>query len=281
MLGSLLELSLFVILRPLRDFLVLKGIQTFLVENCLVLRNVIQAIETPEGIEGTPNLAERRRILRVRSYFPVVLDVDGQQFRGTVTDIGVEGIKLKSPQATFTAGQTFVVHCANSAPGFEFGGVQCQVLWIKPAGRDNIVGCRYADTREKMLRSWVRYVLQELGFDETSTYQRRRLAEQRAIPARVRHNGQNVLSDARVTSLGIGGALLESRDELPPGVQVDLEMSLWRILPTLAVTAQVLEVREDPTTRTYLHSMHFGVLQGAQIRLLGNYVINQINQTSA
>ena len=246
-----------------------------------MLRNVIQAIETNEGVDGTPSVAERRRILRVRSYFPVLLEIDGEQFRATVTDLGIEGIKLKCPHGVLDTGQTFMVRSAASMPGQDFGGVYCQALWIKPTRRDTIVGCRYADTRENMLRSWVRYVLQELGFDETCTYQRRRLAEQQSIPARVRHQGQSILSDARVTSLGIGGALLESRDELPRGTQVELEMSLWRILPTLSMPAQVLDVREDPSTRTFLHSMQFGTLQGPQIRLLGNYVINQINQTSA
>lgn len=131
-----------------------------------------------------------------------------------------------------------------------------------------------------MLRSWVRYVLQELGFDENATYQKRRLLDQKAIPARVLH-GDAPMNDARVTSLGISGALLESRHELPRGSRIEIEMSLWRILPTLAVPAQVLNVREDPQTRTFLHSMQFGTLEPGQIRLLGNYVINQINQTSA
>ena len=89
------------------------------------------------------------------------------------------------------------------------------------------------------------------------------------------------MNDARVTSLGISGALLESRHELARGSRIEIEISLWRILPTLAVPAQVLSVREDPVTRTFLHSMQFGALEAPQIRLLGNYVINQINQTSA
>ena len=245
-----------------------------------MLRNAIQAIETHEGYEGIPTPAERRRILRVRSYFPALIEAEGANGKATVTDLGIEGLRLRNAPNTFETGQVVLIHCSTSIPGHDFGPVRCQVLWSRNEGREIQLGCRYADTKENMLRSWVRYVLQELGFDESCTYQKRRLTGQHAIPARVHQEGQAVMPDAKVISLGISGALLESRHELPRSSLVDLELSLWRILPTLAVPAQVLETREDPATRTFLHSMQFGTLQVPQIRLLGNYVINQINQTN-
>ena len=42
----------------------------------------------------------------------------------------------------------------------------------------------------------------------------------------------------------------------------------------------VIDVKQEPGTGLFLHSVQFSSLEADQVKLLGNYVINMINQTS-
>ncbi len=246
-----------------------------------MLRNVIQSIEATEAGELSDNLSERRRALRVRCYAHVELTIDGEKYKGVATDIGLEGIRVKSVGAPLIAGSDIAVRYPGSTPGFELGVVRCQVLWAQRVGREFVAGLRYADSKENMRRSWIRYLLMELGFDETRTYQRRKhIRVDGSLPARVFSEGEQFLVEPRVVNLGVGGALLEARNEGVRGIPVEVEISLWRILPTLCLAGHVIDVRQEPGTGLWLHSVQFTALDSDQIKLLGNYVINMINQTS-
>lgn len=248
-----------------------------------MLRNVIQSIEPVEPKQIPENLAERRRALRVRCYCQAQAIVEGESHKATVTDLGLEGVRIKSMSAPFKQGAEVAVayRPPHSDGGAECGVVRCNVLWVQRSGREMVAGLRYNDSRENMRSSWVRYVLTELGFDESRTFQRRQhLRVDAAMPARVFHNGEVALTDAKVVNLGIGGALVESKDELPTGSRIEMEISLWRILPTLALNGVVLHTRREPGCDGVLHSVQFGALDPGDVKLLGNYIINLINQTS-
>ncbi len=254
------------------------------------MRNVIQSIETPKDLSASSSSAERRKLLRVRTYLPVSVagldEAEPVTVRAVATDIAVEGLKLKSTTFCPEVGQTVRVNPVNAlGAGTELGAIHCQVLWVQRGIRENLVGLRYADNRDNMLRSWVRYLLQELGFDEKCTFQRQRFAEGGGIPARI-HACEQVLegvqsAEGKVCNLGVSGALLETKSEFKAGDTVEVEMSLWRILPRLKLRGQVVDVKENGSQRTYLHSIQFGVIPGQDMRLLGNYVINQLNQACA
>jgi hypothetical protein len=246
-----------------------------------MLRNVIQSIEALDPRDLPENLAERRRALRIKTYCHVEVSVEGQNYKGIVTDMGLEGMRLKSQTAPLVVGLEVNLRCQQPMGVGELGVVRCQVLWVQRVGREFVAGLRYADTRDNMKRSWVRHLLQELGFDDSRTFQRRRhMRVDGFIPARIFFGEESLLPDPRVINLGIGGALVESRHETPAEQDVELEISLWRILPTLCLPARIIEVRQEPGNGIYLHCLQFGDLTPEQIRLLGNYIINFINQSS-
>src|SRR4051794_25098312 len=80
------------------------GVGPGIVEGVGMLRNVIQSIEALEPKDISENLAERRRALRIRSYCQVTLTIDGSQHKATVTDIGLEGVRLKTLTAALPTG---------------------------------------------------------------------------------------------------------------------------------------------------------------------------------
>lgn len=246
------------------------------------MRNLIQSIEAMDAREVSQSLAEKRRSLRIRSYVQVRLQAEGQDFKGVVVELGLEGLRVKSPDAPLEEGQTWDVVFAGEGPTEELGPVRMQTAWSQRAGRDMIAGARYVDSRDNMRKSWVRRVLQELGFEENKVYQRRQFIRVDAsIPSRLFDGTRCVLNEARVVNLGIGGALLESATAMEKNASLTLEISLWRILPTLRLPVTVLDVRPDLDTGLQLHSLQFGPMEGQQIKILGNYIINMINQTHA
>ena len=246
-----------------------------------MLRNVIQSIEAMDAQQISRNLAEKRRALRVKSYAQVEVTCEGQSYRGTVTELGVEGLRLKSLEAPLAQGQALDIHYELPDEVEERGSVKVQVAWVQRVGREMVAGARYVDSRENMRRSWVRLLLQEIGFDDSRIFQKRQhLRVDTTIPARVFQHEQLIGGEHRVDNLGIGGALLHSSDPLDKGAIYSLEMSLWRILPTLRLPVGVIDVRPDPA-EGYLMSLQFGEMDAPQVKVLGNYIINMINQTAS
>ena len=246
-----------------------------------MLRNVIQSIESMDAQEISNTLVEKRRGLRVKSYAQVRAHLGDQDHKAIVTELGVDGLRLKSMEAPLAQGQEVELRYASEVDGAEAGPVRVQLAWVQKSGRDLVAGARYVDSRENMRRSWVRFLLTEIGFDDTRTYQRRKFIRVDAsIPSRIFQDSEVLVSEARLVNIGIGGCLLESSEGLEKGREVTVEMSLWRILPTLRLPATVIEHRQDPETGLALTSLKFGAIDSGQVKLLGNYVINMINQSS-
>ena len=246
-----------------------------------MLRNVIQSIESMDAQEISNTLVEKRRGLRVKSYAQVRAFVDDKEYKAIVVELGVDGLRMKSMEAPLEQGQEVELRYASDVDGAEAGPVRVQLAWVQKSGRDLVAGARYVDTRENMRRSWVRFLLTEIGFDDTRTYQRRKFIRVDAsIPSRIFRDEEVLISEARLVNIGIGGCLLESAQSLEQDQLVTVEMSLWRILPTLRLPATVIALRNDPDSGLALTSLQFGVIDPSQVKLLGNYVINMINQSS-
>lgn len=241
-----------------------------------MLRNKIQGLEATDPDVAQFDLAERRRRVRVRCYVRVQLQDGKQQAGAVVTDIGMEGVRLKTPLPLEPEQQVVLVY-PDETQGNELGKVVCRTVWVKQARDQSIAGLTYSDTRENMRRSWVKYVLEELGFDEKRTFQRRKLIRaQGEVPARV---FADQAFGGKVLNLGLGGALLQCDEPLAIGQEVELEICLWRILPALKLGCKVVASREEAPGGPRLHSMLFSGLAPEQIKLLGNYVIYLINQS--
>lgn len=248
-----------------------------------MLRNVFQSIESMDAETIAQGLAEKRRGVRVKSYAQSQVVLDGHPpYRSVVTELSLDGMRLKSMDAPLAEGQLIdVVYTAAEDPE-RLGPVRIQVAWVKRVGRELVAGARFADTRENMKRSWVRFLLQEIGFDESRTFQRRQhIRVDASIPSRLfLESGApgEAPVDGRIVNIGIGGALLETRVSVDSGRHGSLEMSLWRILPTLRLPVTILDQRHDG--ELILLSLKFGALDAPQVKLLGNYIINMINQSS-
>lgn len=261
----------------------------------LMLRNKIQGLEATDPDFPQLSLAERRKKLRVRTYIRLEYATEEGRNQAIVTDLSLDGMRMRC-QKPLKNGEKVEVFFPDSSEKVSTGSVRCKAVWLQdleqgPAGRGfgrtaYEAGLSFEDSRDNMQRSWVKYVLEQLGFDENKTFQKRRyLRAQGQIPARVFtvHNGEALAGE--VVNLGVGGALLALDSPLTKDQQIHCEICLWRILPSLRLSCKIMGVSEDSEERgeggapRYLHSLLFLGMDTEEVKLLGNYVIFLINQS--
>lgn len=259
-----------------------------------MLRNKIQGLEATDPDFPQLSLAERRRKLRVRTYIRLQITVSDTTSSAIVTDLSLDGLRLRS-NFELEEGDRVEVHLSEADGEGESeereeprGSVFCRAVWVTafgPPGRTTYeAGISFEDSDENMQASWVKYVLEQLGFDQNKTFQRRKyLRASGAVPARAFTVKADETVTGEVVNLGIGGALFSSETALPKDSPIHCEICLWRILPALRLPCKVLSVREDNSedgeTPRYLHSLLFLGMDTEEVKILGNYVIYLINQT--
>lgn len=254
-----------------------------------MLRNKIQGLEATDPDFPQLTLAERRKKLRVRTYIRLEFtSEESGRSSGIVTDLSLDGLRLRC-QTPLHQGQLLEVFFPDGKDPETTGSVRCKAVWLQTlsqVGRTSYeAGLSFEDTRENMKRSWVKYVLEQLGFDESKTFQKRRyLRAHGQIPARVftQYEGEPIAGE--VLNLGVGGALLALESPLEKDQTLHCEICLWRILPPLRLPCRVLSVGLDAeragTDRpSHLHSLLFLGMDTEEVKLLGNYVIFLINQS--
>ena len=253
-----------------------------------MLRNKIQGLEATDPDFPQLSLAERRKKLRIRTYIRLDISTDGNSNSAILTDLSLDGMRLRTNQE-LKEGDEVEVSFLEQSSDERTEPVSCRVVWstsFGPPGRVTYeAGLSFHDSTEQMKNSWVKYVLEQLGFDEKKTFQKRKyLRTSGCVPARVfTHNSSEGTIVGEVINLGIGGALLASDQALGLEAQIHCEICLWRILPALRLPCKVLSVRQDESEGVeglrYLHSLLFLGMDTEQVKLLGNYVIFLINQS--
>lgn len=250
-----------------------------------MLRNKIQGLEATDPDFPQLSLAERRKKLRVRTYIRLEIATDDGRVSAIVTDLSLDGMRMRCQQAV-REGDKVEVFFPDGQDPENTGSVRCRVVWVqelRQVGRSSYeAGLSFEDSRDNMKRSWVRYVLEQLGFDENKTFQKRKFLRVKGqIPARIFTVNPQDPSAGEVVNLGVGGALLALDSPLERDSQIHCEICLWRILPALRLPCRVLNVREDQEQPgRHLHSLLFLGMDTEEVKLLGNYVIFLINQSA-
>ncbi len=224
---------------------------------------------------------ERRRLIRVKCDYQVSCIVGNRTFAARVLDMGLNGMRLEVPER-LRGGSTIYVHHPKPSNRFDNEHVICQVRWCrKRRNTDEIeVGVQYADTPGNMRRSWVKFLLKELGFDERAIYTRRK---QVRAPAQLysevlSDDGQTLVS--KCINLGVGGALFESHEAFSPGTNVRMKIGPYRRYRALDVTGTVITAKKQPHLGVYHTSVRFADPTSSQIRLLGDYVIGLLKDST-
>ena len=227
-------------------------------------------------VRATSKSEERRRLIRLRCDYKVQCVVEQQQFEAHILDMGLNGMRLRMAHRLKPGSNVFVYHPSRSER-VENEYVLCLVRWSRKR-RDSEeleTGLQYADTPGNMRRSWVKFLLKELGFDERAIYTRRKsIRAASSMPGLLTtvDGGREV--EGTVLNLGAGGALLESASTFAPASKVKLRVGPLGPLRMLWLPGIVVHSKQPQSEGPHLTSIRFEDLKAGQVRQLGQYVLN-------
>lgn len=216
------------------------------------------------------SLDQKRSLTRLRCRIPVLCQGQQSSFEATVVDIGLHGMRLEVPHK-IAGGQIMAV--SYKAAGGRKGPekVVTQVRWCRKKRNAEVLeaGVEYVERDEKLTKSWVDHVLDEVGYDESSVFEKRRSLR---APGRLlgyletrggRYSGS-------VANLGLGGALLEVGKALARGTPVEVEIGPDHGLDALRLEGKIAHVTRGD--QGWLNGVVFSDLAPAQAELLGQYI---------
>ncbi len=246
-----------------------------------MLKEILAGLKTLTLGSGRTATGERRRLVRLKCRYAVTCEVEKAAFRAVVVDMGVQGLRLETPER-LKRGQ--VAHVTYSTPhaAFAVDSVRCVVSWVRRNGQGQLeAGLRYEDQEENLEKSWVKVILREMGFDAASIFQRRKARRVVAmLTVQLRRPGGAVMN-ARVLNLGVGGALLQIADPLDRGQTLLMDLGPVKGLPVLPVSAEVLTCRYEPRSESWFCGVRFRNLSDRQLDLLSRYLIHLLKDSSA
>lgn len=227
-----------------------------------------------------PDFTERRKLVRLRCHYDVqisypdeVKKVQQKKFKGVVVEMGLEGMRLRCFDPV-KKGQLVDVHYAVPILSAEVSTVRCEVMWSRQREKDFVTfaGVRYVSNKKEMGKSWVKALLQELGFKPELIHQRRRhFRTDCFIPAQyVPKSGE--LQGSKLYNLGVSGALIETTKELPRDDSLDLRIGPYEELPQFGVQATVVQCRKQPGSKLYQCGLQFKDLNSKHLKLLSDYL---------
>ena len=261
-----------------------------------MLRDIINGFVALFQPDNAPQ-EDRRRVIRLRCRYSVFIIDHKAISKGTVVDMGLQGLRLETqkkfkPETKVSlvyrgaAGQRAEVTLAELSRDREAAartGVRCRVSWCtKDKFSKNMqTGVRYADTPARMSKSWVKTILKEIGFDEDSIFQRRKIIRVVSqIPTKVEVGSKKKVS-GRTVNLGAGGALLQAPEGIAEGSTVRLTIGPYKKFKLLEISGTVCTSRFDVPTSSHLHGVRFTAPTEQELDLLGQYVIDLLKEQTA
>lgn len=245
------------------------------------LRQLLDGVVAFFQVRSPSKSEERRRLIRLRCDYQVQCVVDQTSLTARIADMGLNGMRVRLAQKLKPGSKIFVYHPSRAVDKVEEEYVLCEVRWCRRR-RDSDeleAGLKYADITGNMRRSWVKFLLKELGFDERAIYTRRKLirADASMTGELISEDGQRL--EGTLVNLGAGGALFESSKSFHPTCKVRMTVGPLGKLRSLEVSGVILHIR--PNSEGKLHtSIRFEDLKAAQVKLLGQYVVQLLRMIS-
>ncbi len=238
-------------------------------------------------LKKTPGTDERRQIVRRRLYLDVVchMPVEGQfdrDFKAVIVDIGPGGMKLRSYES-LTRGNRFFVEYIDNIPGVHWTRVHCSVVWAvkSKVNFETTVGLTYLEPAANMAKSWVKFVLEDVGFTPDTLRERRQsIRAPVATPGKLLGHDPSVgemEASGKITSLSLGGATVETSDPIMQGREVKLLFQAAEF-KGLMFPGKVVEVKAQQ--KKFLHSIVFQSVTPDQRKRLAGYLQRYLRETA-
>ncbi|MGE0488252.1 MAG: PilZ domain-containing protein [Vulcanimicrobiota bacterium] len=248
-----------------------------------MLRELLKGIKAFVIGGELPTPDESRIAPRLLCQYRVNLLYGDTEFKASVVDIGSTGMRLEGVPE-MNKGDHLRISYPFAEHFQEDVGFEVEVMWTRVRTHDGVrlTGVRYIKQGEELKGTWVRTLQEEVGLHGDSTFQKRkhvRLATTLKAEVRDLDSGR-FLSQGKVNNLSVGGALIESPEELKKNNRVMALIGPHLNYPTLSVHARVLNSRADEDDGVYLHSLQFVDVNKKQLKTLERLVLKMLQGRS-
>ena len=253
-----------------------------------MLKSLLEGIKAFIG-GNQPSGDETRDRARVLCRYSVDCSttLEDVPFRAQVVDVSRSGMRLEGVGEVNKGDRFFVayVQIAGAEPVEQATeAVEVEVMWCRKRPHDGqrLAGVRYANP-DQVSRSWVNYVLEEVGLsiDKTGAQRRRHIRLSTALRAELRdqENGQHI-AEGKVANLSVGGTLVQTEQPVTEGQSVLVLVSPYNNFPIFSVPAKVMSVRYDPDEGVTFVSLQFINVNARQLKTLKRFMFNLLKGRS-
>lgn len=254
-----------------------------------MLKSLLDGIRSFIG-GAVPSGDEARDRARVLCRYPVNCSASLQDvpFRSQVVDISRTGMRLEGVGDVARGDKLYIAYA--QFPGNEqpvenpAEPVEVEVMWARKRPHDGqrLAGVRYTNP-EQVRRSWVQYVLDEVGLavEKTGEQRRKHIRLVTALRAELRDNvtGQHI-AEGKVANLSVGGTLVQTEQPVKEGQTVLVLVSPYNNFPIFSVPGRVLSVRYDPDEGQTFVSLQFINVNARQLKTLKRFMFNLLKGRS-
>lgn len=219
---------------------------------------------------------ESRDSPRILCQYRVNINVNGEDHKASIVDIGTTGMRLDDVPQLEKGAQLKI-----SFPFAEYfneeNSFDVEVMWCRknPNSDQLSAGVRYKEFGEHLKGTWVYTLLSEIGLTGSAVYQKRkhvRLSTTQKVFLRDDTTGRHIL-EGRVNNLSVGGALVEGAFSMKSGRRVLALIGPTANSPTLSIRGKVINSRSDAEEGCHLISLQFVELSKEQLGQLESLVI--------
>lgn len=246
----------------------------------MILRDLLNGIKSFITGGELPTPEECRQTPRLLCQYRANARHGANDFKVSVVDIGSTGVGLECDHEV-PRGDKFAISYPLSNDFVAENAVDVEVAWCRRRQEDGkvLIGARYVSDTERLEKSWVWVLLDELGLGRYTAYQKRKhLRLATALKAELRDADSGLfLTRGKVANLSVGGALVESPDQLRPGIRVLALIGPHLDYPTLSIHASLLTSRDEGDEENHLHSLQFVDVTKQQMKSLEKTMLKMLS----
>lgn len=244
-----------------------------------MLKDLLKGIKAFIRGGNLPTPEECRQTPRLFCQYRANVRVGESEFRADVVDIGATGIGLEGADKV-AAGEKIKISYPLSNVFVAENAVEVEVVWCRVREHDKkvLIGARYTEDQADLEKSWVWTLLQEMGIHKSTAFQKRkhvRMATGLKAELRELQSGR-FLTQGKVNNLSVGGALIESADNIKRGTAVLALIGPHLNYPTLSIHAKLVNSRDDDHAENKLHSLQFIDVTKEQMKNLESSILKML-----
>jgi hypothetical protein len=186
-------------------------------------RDLLEVLKDAVFRDDPALLENRRKQPRIAMQLPVTGKSQSGVFQGELLDLGMSGLRLGLP-IRLKKDEEVTVH-ASAADGLSGESeLKCKVVWCKKTNDNRIqAGLLYNDSRERLAKSWVHYLLLQ---NQVSVGERKDRRIDASLPVLIEDLSGNPLAKGNLVDLSLGGAKVRLTESVPQDKHFWLSISV-------------------------------------------------------